>query len=90
MVKIPCFPCGGTWFCSLVGKLRSYRLTCHVMWPKKKKEPCKVVNIRNFQTWLHIKNHLEKFHLPVKLKEKKLTFPVKSKEVWILLQTINN
>ena len=70
-------------------KILQAHMPCDVA-KKKKKEPCKVVNMRNFQTWLHIKNHLEKFHLPVKLKEKKLTFPVKSKEVWILLQTINN
>ena len=50
---------------------------------KKKKELCKVVNIRNSQTWLHIKNHLERFHLPVKIKEKNFTLSVKSKEVWI-------
>ena len=79
-------PLWEAWFCSLVGELRSYRLTYHVMRPKKKKkrkELCKVVNIRNSQTWLHVKNHLERFHLPVKIKEKNFTLSVKSKEVWI-------
>ena len=69
-------------------KILQAHMPCDVA--KKKKELCKVVNIRNFRTWLHIKNHLEKFHLSATLKEKNFTFPVKSKEVWILLQTINN
>ena len=64
-------------------KILQGHMPCDEAKKKKKKELCKVVNIRNSQTWLHIKNHLERFHLPVKIKEKNFTLSVKSKEVWI-------